>query len=149
MSKILVADDDEVIRMLYEDELTEEGYDVITYSDGLRFMEMIEHERPDLIVMDIRLGGHNGLDLLLEIRKAYDNLPVILCTAYPASMPYPKSIAADYYILNSSNLNVLKNTIRIALGGGKQKELNRKKNGVHQAESNPLTQLRLFEKEML
>ena len=118
MNKILIVDDEESIQMLYADELTEEGYEVITSGDGLRILELIERERPDLIILDIRLGEYDGLDLLQDIRNTHYNLPVILCTAYPDFRYYLKSIAADYYVLKSSNLRELKLRIRMALEGG-------------------------------
>ncbi|MCK4817773.1 response regulator, partial [bacterium] len=52
-------------------ELTEEGYDVITSGNGSQRIELIEQKRPDLIVLDIRLGKNNGLDLLQDIRSTY------------------------------------------------------------------------------
>ncbi len=119
MNKILIVDDEESIRILYADELTEEGYEVITSSDGSGILELIEQERPNLVVLDIRLGEYNGLDLLQDIRNTYYNLPVILCTAYPNFKYYLKSIAADYYVVKSSNLRELKLKIEMALEGGR------------------------------
>jgi len=116
MNKILVADDDQGVRMLYEDELTEEGYEVVTCGDGSRLMALIKKERPDLVVLDIRLGKYNGLDLLQDIRNSYDELPVIICTAYPSFKHDMKSVAADDYVLKSSDLEELKLKIGMALG---------------------------------
>lgn len=118
MNTILVLDDDEAIRMLYADELSEEGYEVIACGNVSRVMSLIEENRPDLIVMDIRLGKHNGLDLLQDIRNTYYDLPVILCTAYPAFKYDMKSIAADYYVVKSSNLAELKSKIKTAIETG-------------------------------
>ena len=120
MRRILVVDDDEAIRLLYADELAEEGYEVITNDGDSQIMRLIQEKEPDLIVMDIRLGKQNGLDLLQDIRNRYYNLPVILCTAY---VPYKydfKSIAADYYVVKSSNLSELKTKIKWALESGAQ-----------------------------
>jgi two-component system response regulator (stage 0 sporulation protein F) len=117
MNKIIVVDDDESIQMLYAEELTEEGYDVIICGDGSRLLDLVEQEKPDLIVMDIRLGEHNGLDLLQDVRNTYYNLPVILCTAYPAFKYDLKAIAADYYVLKSSDLRELKSKIKMGLEG--------------------------------
>lgn len=108
MNKILIVDDDQGVQILYLDELTDEGYDVVTCGDGSRLMECIEEERPDLVVMDMNLGKYNGVDLLQDIRKSFDQLPVILCTAYPGVRPDLKSIAADGYVLKSSDLSELK-----------------------------------------
>ena len=120
MNKILIVDDEESIQILYADELTEEGYEVVTSGDGSRLMELIGQKRPDLILLDIRLGEYNGLDLLQDIRNAYHNLPVILCTAYPSFKYDIKSIAADYYVVKSSDFVELKLKIKMALEGGEQ-----------------------------
>jgi DNA-binding NtrC family response regulator len=115
MNKILVIDDDQGIRMLYADELTDEGYDVVTCGDGSCLMEFIKEERPDLVVMDMKLGKYNGVDLLQDIRKSFDQLPVILCTAYPSVRQDLKSIPADGYVMKSSDLSELKLKIGKAL----------------------------------
>ena len=119
MNKILIVDDDESIRMLYADELAEEGYDVITTGDGFMVMELIEKENPDVLVMDIKLRKYSGLDLLQDIRNTHYDLPVILCTAYSAFNYDLKSIAADYYVIKSSNLGELKMKIRMSLEAGR------------------------------
>lgn len=114
MNKILIVDDDEVIQILYADELTEEGYDVITTGDGVGLLGLIEETQPDLVVLDIRLGGTNGLDLLQDIRNTYYELPVILCSAYSAFKYDLKSIAADYFVVKSSDFSELKVKIKMA-----------------------------------
>ena len=115
--KILVMDDDESIQILYSDELTEEGYEVFTSNDGSNLMALIEETKPDLIVLDIRLGQHDGLDLLQVVRNTHYNLPVILCTVYPVHKYDLKSIAADYFVVKNSNLEKLKAKIKMALEG--------------------------------
>lgn len=115
MNKILVIDDDQGIRMLYADELTDEGYDVVTCGEGSCLMEFIKEERPDLVVMDMKLGKYDGVDLLQDIRKSFDQLPVIVCTAYPSAGQGLKSIAPDDYVVKSSDLSELKLKIGQAL----------------------------------
>ncbi len=117
MEKILIVDDEASIRMLYADELIDEGYEVSTIGEGSRVMALIEKEDPDLIILDIRLGEHDGLDILQDIRNTYHDKPVILCSAYPAFKNDLKSIAADYYVVKSSNLEELKIKVRRALEG--------------------------------
>jgi two-component system response regulator (stage 0 sporulation protein F) len=118
MKKILIVDDEAAIRMFYADEFIEEGYDVIAIGEASRVMELIEEEGPDLIILDIRLGKHDGLDILQDIRNTYYDMPVILCTAYPAFKCDLRSIAADYYVVKSSNLKELKVKVKRALQGG-------------------------------
>lgn len=115
MNKILIVDDDEPIQILYADELTEEGYDVITTGDGVGLLGLIEEAQPNLVVLDIRLGETNGLDLLQDIRNTYYELPVILCSAYSAFKYDLKSIAADYFVVKSSDFSELKVKIKMAL----------------------------------
>ncbi len=115
MAKILVVDDEEHIRLLYSEELTEAGYEVITATDGYRLIERIDKEKPDLVILDIKMVGYNGLDLLQEIRNKFYNLPVVLCTAYDAFKEDIKSIAADSYVIKSFDLTELKKKIAMAL----------------------------------
>ncbi len=115
MAKILIVDDEEHIRFLYSEELSEEGYEVITADSGYQLLERIAEEKPDLIVLDIKMVDYNGLDLLQDIRNKYYDLPVILCTAYDTFKEDMKSIAADFYVIKSFDLTELKNKIKMAL----------------------------------
>jgi DNA-binding response OmpR family regulator len=115
MPKILIVDDEEHIRFLYSEELTDEGYEVVTADSGFQLLERIEAEKPDLIILDIKMVDYNGLDLLQDIRNKYYDLPVILCTAYDTFKEDMKSIAADFYVIKSFDLTELKNKIKMAL----------------------------------
>ena len=114
MYKILIVDDDYAIRLLYQEELEDEGYSVTTTSGCLNFLEQIEHLGPDLILLDIRLGKINGLDILQDIRDRYYDMPVILCSAYSSFKYDMRAIAADYYVTKSVDLSELKFKIKMA-----------------------------------
>jgi DNA-binding response OmpR family regulator len=115
MAKILIVDDEEHIRYLYSEELIEAGYEVITADSGYKLLERIEEEKPDLVVLDIKMVDYNGLDLLQDIRNKFYDLPVVLCTAYDTFKEDMKSIAADFYVIKSFDLTELKNKISMAL----------------------------------
>ena len=115
MPKILIVDDEEHIRFLYAEELSDEGYDVATHDSGDGLLELIDKEKPDLVILDIKMVDYNGLDLLQDIRNKYYNLPVILCTAYDTFKDDMKSIAADFYVIKSFDLTELKNKVKQAL----------------------------------
>ena len=117
MSRILIIDDDEAIRMVYAEELTQDGYEVISTSDCSALPTIITEYRPDVILLDIRMGQYDGLEVLQDIRKAFYNLPVILCTAYSTFKYDLKSVAADYYVVKSVDLEDLKLAITMALEG--------------------------------
>lgn len=122
MAKILIVDDEEHIRFLYSEELTEAGYEVITADSGYKLLETIEEEQPDLVVLDIKMVDYNGLDLLQDIRNQFLDLPVILCTAYDTFKEDMKSIAADFYVIKSFDLTELKTKIKTALDKNVKKE---------------------------
>jgi len=118
---ILVVDDELHIRMLYQEELEDKGYKVVT-SDGSEDVEtLLEESGPDVIVLDIKLGGaKSGLDILQEIRARDQYVPVILCTAYDSFQHDLKSIAADYYVVKSVDLTELMDKVDKALAGNKK-----------------------------
>jgi DNA-binding response OmpR family regulator len=119
MAKILIVDDEEHIRYLYSEELSDAGYEVITAENGYMLLEKIEEEKPDLVVLDIKMVDYNGLDLLQDIRNKFYDLPVVLCTAYDTFKENMKSIAADFYVIKSFDLSELKNKIAMALEASK------------------------------
>jgi two-component system, response regulator, stage 0 sporulation protein F len=122
MAKILIVDDEEHIRYLYSEELSDAGYEVITAENGHLLLEKIEKEKPDLVVLDIKMVDYNGLDLLQDIRNKFYDLPVVLCTAYDTFKEDMKSIAADYYVIKSFDLSELKSKIAMALEASTGKE---------------------------
>jgi DNA-binding response OmpR family regulator len=115
MPKILIVDDEEGIRMLYSMELEDEGYDVITLPDGKDLLQVIQKEKPDCLVLDIKMREYNGLDLLQEVRKKHYDLPVILNSAYSSFKVDLKAVAADYYVVKSSDLSELKAKLKVVL----------------------------------
>ena len=115
MPKILIVDDEEHIRFLYSEELSDDGYEVVTHDSGDQLLELIEKEKPNLVILDIKMVDYNGLDLLQDIRNKYYDLPVILCTAYDTFKEDMKSIAADFYVIKSFDLTELKNKVKMAL----------------------------------
>ena len=115
MSKILVVDDEEHIRLLFSEELKEAGYEVITAEGGYKLIERIEEEKPDLVILDIKMVDCNGLDILQDIRNDFYDLPVILSTAYDSFKEDIKSIAADFYVVKDIDLTELKKKIAMAL----------------------------------
>ena len=117
MPKILVVDDEEPIRLLYEEELTDEGYEVVSIASGQGLVERIEQESPDLVILDIKLADTDGLALLQEIRNRFYDLPVILSSAYEVFKRDVKAIAADAYVVKSSDMTPLKKAIHRALEG--------------------------------
>jgi len=108
MAKILLVDDEESIRILYAEELGDEGYEVITTGEGDKILGLIASLRPAAVVLDIRMEDCDGLDVLQEIRNLHPELPVIMNTAYDSYREDIKSVAADHYVVKSHDLTELK-----------------------------------------
>lgn len=112
MKTILIVDDEEHIRLLLSEELTEEGYQVLTAADAMEAVKIIEKEMLDLVVLDIRMPGMTGLELLPRILGMKEGLPVILNTAYAQYQQDFMSWAANAYIVKSGDLSELKEKIK-------------------------------------
>jgi DNA-binding response OmpR family regulator len=81
--KILVIDDDQSVRMLVQDVLEVEGYEVRVAEDGFAGLRSIEAQRPDCVVLDVMMPGLDGHAVLQRIRAADGgpDLPVVMLTA--------------------------------------------------------------------
>ena len=115
MTKVLVVDDEKNIRKLYETELKREGYDVLTAESGEEALEVIEKESVDLVVLDIRLEGMDGIDCLRTIMERRRDLPVVLNSAYSTYKQDFASWMADAYVVKSSDLTELKDKVKEVL----------------------------------
>ena len=113
MKRILVVDDEENIRELYRDELTELGYDVLVAADGSDALRVLKEcdGNVNLIMLDIKMPGMNGLEILGRIKELYKDMPVILLSAYDTYKQDFSSWAAEDYIVKSSDLKELKTKI--------------------------------------
>jgi DNA-binding response OmpR family regulator len=109
--KILVIDDDPSIRILYKEELEEEGYTVLTAESGKEAMHVFEREQPHLVTLDILMPGINGVELLNTLKEKYPDLPVVMNTAYPDRDTFAVW-EPDAYIAKSSDMVELKKIIR-------------------------------------
>ncbi|SPD76027.1 Response regulator receiver protein [uncultured Desulfobacterium sp.] len=114
MYKILFVDDDYAIRFLYQSELEDEGYSVMTTNDVRGLSGHIKQFKPDILLLDVRCGETGGVDVLKEIKSRQRNMPVILCSAYDSFLHDNKAMGADYYVSKSIDLTELKSTIKTA-----------------------------------
>jgi DNA-binding response OmpR family regulator len=109
--KILIVDDDQNILRLYKEELEEEGFTIVTASNGQEAMEQFEKENPDLVTLDILLPDVDGIKLLRQMKEKRPRMPVIMSTAYDYRDDFAVW-ASEAYIVKSADLTELKATIR-------------------------------------
>lgn len=115
MTKLLVVDDESSIRLLYAQELADEGYEVVTAGTAAEAAQKLEEESYDLVVLDVKLKNESGLDLLQKIVKERSDMPVILCTAFSCYKDDFSSWLADGYVVKSSDPQELKDEIKRVL----------------------------------
>ncbi len=80
--KILIVDDDNLVGISLKKVLTKLDYDVDICMDGGKVEEACDLHQPDIILLDIYLNTHNGLDILKILQKKYFHIPVIMITGY-------------------------------------------------------------------
>jgi CheY-like chemotaxis protein len=107
MKRILVVDDEEAIRLLYREELTEAGYRVDLAADGQEALQKLRTGPPDLLTVDIKMPGMDGIELVSRVRELHRELPIIICTAYDYRRDFG-TWASDAYLTKSSDLGELK-----------------------------------------
>ena len=115
MQKLLIVEDDPSLRRLYEAEFREEGYDVRTAGSAEDALTEIHREPPDAVVLDIRLPGKNGLELLRDLLVSRPMTVVVLNSAYPSYKSDFACWSADGYVVKSSDTTELKATIAQSL----------------------------------
>ncbi|MEN6474724.1 MAG: response regulator [Syntrophaceae bacterium] len=112
MKSILLVEDDVAIRRLLTDEFIDEGYRVEGVPDGKVALERLKQgERPNLIILDIRMPRMDGLETMGYLIKMKLDLPVIIYSAYPSYRNDYLAGAADAYVIKSSNLTELKHRV--------------------------------------
>jgi CheY-like chemotaxis protein len=117
--KILVVEDEEGLRLLYEEELKAEGYEVLTARNGKEAIEQLEKGKPDLIILDIVMPVMDGIEALGRIVGKDRKIPIILNSSYPGYRQDFMSWAADAYITKSIDLGELKDKVRELLEKGR------------------------------
>lgn len=115
MARLLVVDDEANIRLLYAQELSDEGYEVVTAGSTAEAVQKLEEESYDLVVLDIKLKTESGIDLLQRIVRERQNLPVILCSAFSCYKDDFSAWLADGYVVKSSDMQELKDEIQRVL----------------------------------
>ena len=108
MKKILVADWEEAICMLYAEELIEDGYDVVTISNPDDFMQTVGVEKPDLILLDIWMVENGNDTLRRDIRRNLNGIPILLTTTYTPCKQHLAYLGFDDIVMKSFNLDELK-----------------------------------------
>lgn len=118
---LLVVDDQLGVRRLLFEAFGEEGYEVALAASGLEAIARVKERLPNLILMDMKMPGMNGLEALQEIKKFYPQVLVIMMTAYGELeiVAEAMKIGAREYIPKPFDLNDLRTLVKNVLDENK------------------------------
>ena len=116
MEKILIADDEQLMRQLVIDFLKPEGYEILEASDGKEALEINDKEHPDLILLDVMMPGYDGWTVCREIRRE-STVPIMMLTAKGEEIDqlFAYDLGADEYITKPFSPKILVAKIKALL----------------------------------
>ncbi|MGH7180892.1 MAG: response regulator [Nitrospiraceae bacterium] len=118
MAKVLVIDDEEGIRNLLDTLLRRKGYDVVLAASGQRGIELLRRERPDVLVLDLKMPGMSGLTVLQQVRSLTPQQPVIILTGAgtPEVERQVRALGVTEYVEKEFSLHLLGDALQRLLG---------------------------------
>lgn len=114
MAKILVIDDEQGIRNLLDTLLRKKGYDVVLAENGWKGLELFRRERPDVIVLDLKMPEMDGLTVLRQIRSLDPRTPVIMLTGAgtPETEQRVRALGVTEYVEKEFSLHRLGDSLK-------------------------------------
>ena len=108
--KLLIVDDQKGIRRLMTEVFSEYGYEIESCASGMAALAAIPTFKPDLIIMDVKMPGMNGIEVLKKLRETDKESRVILMTAYGDQhyMAQAEDLGVAKFIIKPFDLNDLK-----------------------------------------
>ena len=109
MAKILVIDDEQGIRDLLDTLLRRKGYDVVLAESGQKGLDLFRRERPDVVVLDLKMPGMDGLAVLQQVRSFNPKQPVIVLTGAgtPEIEQQVRALGVTEYVEKEFSLHLL------------------------------------------
>lgn len=114
MPKVLVIDDEPNVRTLIDLLLSRQGFDVVLADNGWKGIQLYRQEHPDVIVLDLKMPGLDGVTVLKEIRTIDLRQPVIILTgdSTPETERQVRALGVSEFILKGSSLGFLGDTLK-------------------------------------
>lgn len=116
--KILIADDEVSTRLVLRKKLNDCGYKTIEAANGIETWNSIRTDNPDLVIMDMKMPGMHGLEILKKMRTEKEKIPVIIYSAYSdmmnsfTVMTYPN----QRFLVKPTDLNTIIRNIEELIG---------------------------------
>jgi DNA-binding NtrC family response regulator len=114
MSKILVIDDEPSIRDLLDTLLRRKGYVVVLAESGRKGLELFRRDHPDVIILDMKMPGMDGLTVLQEIHRLDPRQPVIILTGAgtPETEQQVRAMGVTEYVEKEFSLHLLGDSLK-------------------------------------
>ena len=115
---ILIVDDEKDLCTILSDSLSRDRYRVVTAFNGKMGLQLVKKEKPDLILLDIKMPGMDGIEVLRKIKKMKKEIVVIMFTAYGTLETARKAmkLGAYDYVTKPVDLFLLKSLVKEVLG---------------------------------
>jgi two-component system sensor histidine kinase/response regulator len=116
--KVLVVDDDDRIRILLLDTLSALGYNTIGAKDGEEAVDLLEKQKPDVVISDIKMPKLNGLSLLRNIKNKDPKVPVLMITGYNFTYTRDQALdsGADGFLVKPFRIGKIEDLMQSVLG---------------------------------
>ena len=122
MTSLLVIDKEVNTRLLFKDEFQGEGYEVTVAETTEEAMKKILYRKPDIITLDIKMPGAEGLEFLRKIKEKESDIPIVICSAYAGYRNDIRVESCDAFVVQSADLTELKAIVKLILSN-KQSDL--------------------------
>lgn len=96
-TKILVIDDEEVVRLSHRRILAGDHFNVETVLDGIEALQLLERQSVDVVLLDLRMPGMDGISVLKTIKEKWPEIEVVVITGYPSIETAKEAIQLGAY----------------------------------------------------
>lgn len=115
MFRVLVVDDDEYVRTRCQRELRKRGFEVLLAASGGEALKIFEADEPHIVVLDIRMPGIDGIEVMGRMLSGSPRTPIILNTGHPGYQDSFLTWSADAYVVKTADMAELVAQVEEAL----------------------------------
>lgn len=122
LKEILVVDDQQGIRLLLKEVFKKEGYTVHLAANGLDALRIVEEQQIDCVLLDMKIPGMDGLEILKHVKERHEHLPVMMMTAFGEQdlIDCAKSLGAERFFTKPFNIFDIRNEVKTILNNQNQ-----------------------------
>lgn len=116
--KILIVDDQYGIRILLNEVFQKEGYQTYQAANGFQAIDIVLNDRPDLVVLDMKIPGMDGIEILKRVKEIDKDIKVILMTAYGEldMIQEAKDLGALMHFAKPFDIDEIRQAVRTEIG---------------------------------